>query len=255
MKEKKKGARIKTGLIFAAVFIAGIYAGAVLFSETGADIAQFNKPAINDKDSLYIDSPTSVTINLPAVNMNNTGVTAFLEIDIRPGTGLVLVNVGNIISNYDTQESMRSAAEIASDYTNKSLENVDIIYNLVANASILEGPSAGAAFAVATVFAIEDEKIRDDVMMTGMINHDFTIGPAGRIKAKAIAAKEAGSELFLVPAGESYEYNETEHCSDYGIFEGYCQLEYVPVKIEDIAGIQVVEVETLGDAVALFRAE
>ncbi|MCK5043276.1 MAG: hypothetical protein KAR51_04575, partial [Candidatus Aenigmarchaeota archaeon] len=63
-----------------------------------------------------------------------------------------------------------------------------------------------------------------------------------------------GSELFLVPAGESYEYNATEHCSDYGIFEGYCQTEYVPVKIEDLAEIRVVEVETLGDAVALFRA-
>ena len=254
MKEKKKGVRIKTGLIFAAVFIAGIYAGAVMFSETGADIIQINKPATIDKESLYLDSPTSVRIDLPAVNMNNTGVIAFLEVDVRPGTGLVLVNVENIISNYDTQESMRNAAEVASDYTNKSLENVDIIYNLVANASILEGPSAGAAFTVATVFAIEGEDMRDDVMMTGTINHDLTIGPAGRIKAKAIAAKEEGSELFLVPAGESYEYNATEHCSDYGIFEGYCQTEYVPVKIEDLAEIRVVEVETLGDAVALFRA-
>ena len=57
-----------------------------------------------------------------------------------------------------------------------------------------------------------------------------------------------------MPAGESYEYNETEYCSDYGIFDGYCQTEYVPVKIEDLAEIRVVEVETLGDAVALFRA-
>jgi len=132
MKEKKKGVKIKTGLIFAAVFIAGIYAGAVMFSETGTDIIQINKPTMIAKESLYLDSPTSVKIDLPAVNMNNTGVTAFLEVDVRPGTGLVLVNVENIISNYDTQESMRNAAEVASDYTNKSLENVDIIYNLVA---------------------------------------------------------------------------------------------------------------------------
>ena len=259
MKEKKKGSniKIKTGIMLAVIFIAGIYTGAIIFSKTGVDTADSvlaGEVSMIEKDVLYLESPTSVKINLPAVNANNTGVTAFLEVDVRPGTGLVLVNVGNIISNYDTQESMRSAAEIASEYTYKSLDNVDIIYNLVANASILEGPSAGAAFAVATVFALEDEEIRDDVMMTGTINHDFSIGPAGRVRAKAVAAKESGSELFLVPAGESYEYNESEYCSDYGLFEGYCQIEYRPVKIEDIAEIKVIEVETLGDAVALFRA-
>ncbi len=256
MKEKKKSSKlnIKTGVIMAVIFIAGIYVGSDMFSNISTDVTYIAQQTMIDKDSLYLDSPTSVTMKLPAVNMNNTGVTAFLEVDVRPGTGLVLVNVNNIISNYDTQASMRNAAEIASDYTNKNLDDVDVIYNLVANASILEGPSAGAAFTIATVLALEDEKIRDDVMITGMINHDFTIGPAGRVKAKALAAKEAGADLFLVSVGESYEYNETEYCSDYGLFEGYCQIEYVPVKIEDIAEIRVVEVHTLDDAVALFRA-
>ncbi|MEA3229287.1 MAG: S16 family serine protease [archaeon] len=255
--KKREYLNLKTIAIFTAIFLVGFYSCIVIDSaraKDDIDMINHEKYAVSaNLEDYYIDSPSSVRINLPAVNENNTGVTAYLEVKVMPGSGLVLMNLGNIISRFDTQESMRSAAEIASAYTNKSIDNVDIIYNLVAYASMLEGPSAGAAFAVATVLALEDEKINDKVMITGTINHDFTIGPAGRIKAKAAAAKEAGSEIFLVPAGESYEYNETEYCSDYGIFKKYCQNEYVPVKIGDVVNISVVEVYTLDDAVGYFR--
>ncbi len=204
-------------------------------------------------EKLYLDSENSVKVNLPAVNANESGVTAYLEVDARPGEGLVLVNVNNIITRSDTQDSMRSAAEIAANYVDRDLSETDLVYNLVADASMLEGPSAGAAFTVATVLALEGSDAKDDVMITGTINHDFSIGPAGRIMAKAEAAKQAGAETLLVPIGTSYEYNETEYCSDYGIFENYCKTEVVPVSIEEIAGIDVVEVRDLDDALAYMR--
>jgi len=37
--------------------------------------------------------------------------------------------------------------------------------------------------------------------MTGTLNHDGSIGPSGKILEKAIAAKEAGAKVFLVPVG------------------------------------------------------
>lgn len=254
-KTEKSQVNIKTAMIVILIFIAGIYSGAILFTEIDTETIQMISQPASDKEVLYLDSPNSLIINLPAVNGNGTGVTAFLEVDVSPGTGLILVNVGNIITNFDTQASMRSASEIASDYLNKSLEDVDITYNLVADASMLEGPSAGAAITIATVLALSGSDINDKVMITGTINHDGSIGPAGRIKAKAIAAKEIGAELFLVPVGEAYEYNETEFCSDYGIFKDYCQPELVPVRIEDLAGIRVVEVADIGEALRYFEKE
>lgn len=245
---------VKTALVVIFIFSLGLYSGAIFFTEVDAETIQMITQPPIEKEVLYLDSPNSLTINLPAVNGNDTGVTAFLEVDVKSGSGLILVNVGNIITNFDTQASMRSAAEIASDYLNKSLEEVDITYNLVADASMLEGPSAGAAFTIATVLALTGSDINDKVMITGTINHDGSIGPAGRIKEKAIASKEIGTELFLVPVGEAYEYNETEFCSDYGIFKDYCQPELVPVKIEDLAEIKVVEVSDLGEALEYFRA-
>ncbi|MBW6462054.1 MAG: hypothetical protein K0B07_03340 [DPANN group archaeon] len=245
---------VKTALIILLIFSVGLYSGAIFFTEVDADAIKMITQTPIEKEVLYLDLPNSLTINLPAVNGNDTGVTAFLEVAVSSGSGLILVNVGNIITNYDTQASMRSAAEIASDYLNISLEEVDITYNLVADASILEGPSAGAAITIATVLALTGSDINDKVMVTGTINHDGSIGPAGRIKAKAMASKEIGAELFLVPVGEAYEYNETEFCSDYGIFKDYCQPELVPVKIEYLANIKVVEVANIGEALEYFRA-
>lgn len=66
------------------------------------------------------------------------------------------------------------------------------------------GPSAGLAFALDVV----DELGRDidgglKIAATGEIMLDGSVGPIGGIKQKTIGAKEAGVDVFLVPAGDN----------------------------------------------------
>ena len=64
------------------------------------------------------------------------------------------------------------------------------------------GPSAGAALTIATIAALKHDSIRSDVVITGTINADGTIGQIGGVLEKAQAAKDIGAKLFLVPVGQ-----------------------------------------------------
>ncbi len=66
------------------------------------------------------------------------------------------------------------------------------------------GPSAGLAYALAIYDMIEDEDLAAgrSIAATGTIDISGRIGQVGGVDAKAEAARDAGAELFLVPAGE-----------------------------------------------------
>lgn len=69
------------------------------------------------------------------------------------------------------------------------------------------GPSAGLAFALAIVDELTPGDLAGGtrVGVTGTIASDGTIGPVGAVAQKAVAAREAGVRIFLVPAGEARE--------------------------------------------------
>ena len=69
----------------------------------------------------------------------------------------------------------------------------------------VDGPSAGALMAVATLAAFLGDKVDPKVTMTGTINPDFTVGPVGGIPYKLQAAAKAGKTEMLVPLGQRVE--------------------------------------------------
>ena len=64
------------------------------------------------------------------------------------------------------------------------------------------GPSAGLMFSLAIYDTLTPGSLTgDDVVAgTGTIDVDGTVGPIGGIQQKIVGAREAGAELFLVPA-------------------------------------------------------
>ena len=84
-------------------------------------------------------------IPLAAVDSNNKGVIAHLNTEVRNGSGLILVNINDILADYLTQYSARVAAQVAANYSKISIDGLDVIYNIKANATVIGGPSAGAA--------------------------------------------------------------------------------------------------------------
>ncbi len=198
---------------------------------------------------------TKVLMYLPAVDVEGKGVTTILKVEAAKGSGRTLTDIDNLLFWADTQHSIRIARRVAENITWKRMEDYDIVYSIEANATLIGGPSAGAALAIATIAALEGKKLNDNAMITGSINHDGSIGPVSSILEKAKAAKESGVNLFLVPLLQSKDvvYEETEHCEIFGYSE-ICSTETRPkrVDVEVEAGIEVVEVENVQQAMEYF---
>ncbi len=198
------------------------------------------------------------SVIIPAVTEEGEGVTTLLTVQIMPGNGRVLVNIDRLLFWTDTQNSIRTASKVASNITGVNLSNYDIIYTIKTNATAVEGPSAGTSLTIATIAALEKKMINPRVMITGAVNHDGTIGPVAQILPKAIAAKEAGAESFLVPLLQSQEitYETRKYCEQIGPAE-ICTTEKIPKKVDisEEAEIEVVEVQNIREALDYFLIE
>jgi PDZ domain-containing protein len=95
------------------------------------------------------------------------------------------------------------------------------------------GPSAGLMFSLGIVEKLRAENLTRgrNISGTGTIDAFGKVGPIGGIEEKLIGAARAGSKLFLAPA---------LNCND---------IKHVP------AGLQVVAVETLREAVAALESK
>ncbi len=135
------------------------------------------------------------------------------------------------------------------------MQDYDIVYTIEANATLIGGPSAGSALAIATIAALEGREPREDVMITGSVNHDGSVGPVLAILEKAKAARERGATLFLVPLLQSRDviYETKEHCEVFGN-NNICTTETRPkkVEVEKEAGIAVREVASIQEAMGYF---
>lgn len=194
-------------------------------------------------------------IKIPAVDNEGNGVVTLLKVDSIPGEGRVLVNINQLFFWVDTQYSIRVARKVAGDFTRMDLSDIDLIYTIETNASLIEGPSAGAAITIATVAVLENKTINPNTMITGTINSDSSVGQVGAIVTKAKAAKDINASLFLVPHGQSVQvsYNPVKKCEKIGPIT-YCSVEYEQetINVSETAGIVVKEVSNLEEALKYF---
>ena len=254
-KKKKNNPILITSLLLTLIgisFAAGLSLN--LINEEPKEPEKFE--IVTDLQNLEGVEYTSLVI--PAVDSLGNGVGSTLLVGIMPGNGQTLVDINSLLFWVDTQSSIRTARKVAEDYTGKNLDEYNLIFKVQANASIIGGPSAGAAIAVAAIAAVQGDQLRDDVMITGSINHDGTIGPVGGIIEKASAAKDIGGTLFLVPLSQGSEvlYEQREYCEPFGGVE-FCSVETIPIKlsVSGESGINVEEVQTVGDAYGYFVSQ
>jgi uncharacterized protein len=226
-----------------------------------------NLPQITEIISTNVTKPTTTTtlvftipsrgvaLNVPAVDEEGNGVVTTLVVEAQPGRGRVLTDVNNLLFWIDTQYSIRVAQRVAQNVTKVNVSDVDLIYAIETNASLIEGPSAGAALTVATIAALEKKSINQSVMITGTINPDGSIGPVGAVAEKAKASKDVGATLFLVPAGQGTEisYKPVQKCEKIGPIR-YCTTKYQTERIDisSSIGITVKEVSTVEEALKYF---
>ena len=197
-----------------------------------------------------------VSIDIPAVDANMNGVVAKLTTRVRPGEGGVLVKINEVFPGLRTQNSALVAAMVASNYTKINLSALDIIFSIKADATVVEGPSAGAAMAVSVVSALEGRTPDPNVMITGEVGEDGSILPVGGVTEKARAAKGSNATLFLIPPNQKLTFNTYGSEKKCKTSDGatYCSIDYVQkeMNISGVVGIRVEEVRNIAEAMGYF---
>jgi uncharacterized protein len=194
------------------------------------------------------------------------GTVMDITVDIREGRGLVLVNT-ETPTGVDFQTSARTAVEVTQSVTGADLRERDVIFSIKSKDSAsdlqaVDGPSAGAAMTVLLAAELDaagynTAQIKQDVLMTGTINPDGTVGPVGGIPEKAIAAGQYGAKTFLVPSGQAvYSEQVCEERQEGPFIYRTCRSEEKPLSeyAEKNYGMQVIEVENVNDALAYFQS-
>lgn len=205
-------------------------------------------------------SARRLTMKLVAVDSAGKGAIADLVAAITPGNGSTWIRIDRAspLINPDTQTSLRNAVEIVAGLLNFNLSSVDVFYGIIAESNLVGGRSAGAAIGVATIALFRNESLRGDVLITGTIESDGRIGEVGMILPKAVAAKEEGYRLLLVPPGESEVIQQKEECREEVIGNTIfreCHSMPVKVSVAKEAGIEVREVSNIMEAYALMKAK
>ncbi len=247
------------------VFLLGIFIGLNIENAYFKSVGGLKEPTIKayeitDQKIIKEYAPVSTestftSIYVPAVDEEGSGVVTSLDVQVSPGSGKILTNIDKLFFWVDTQNSIRKATKVAEDITGKDISKYDIVYTVRANASVIEGGSAGAALTIATIAGLQNKTINNSVMITGTIEEDGTIGPIGEVVAKAIGAKEVGASLFLVPIGQgsSKIYRPERSCYSEAGFQ-ICETRTVGEKIfisKDV-GIEVREVANIQQATQYF---
>ncbi len=168
------------------------------------------------------------------------GVVADLYLDVRPGEGRVFIE-SSPLTRLDTQISTRFAKEVACNYVERDCDNLDFFYTIRAHASIIGGPSAGAAMAALTVAELQEVELNESVALTGTINSGALVGNVGGIQDKIDAASRAGITKVLIPKGErtSFAFNRSLDLVEYG----------------QERGVEVVEVFSLDEVMVEFTGQ
>ena len=257
---KKKAAMVS---MVAAAFILGFFYGNFAVPQTViiqnitntlfTDIseAKVSMEPLSYENIMNANISSFAAVRIPAVDKDEKGVITVMTVQVVPGSGRILTNIDKLLFWVDTQNSIRKATVVAENVTGLDISKYDIIYTIQANASVIGGPSAGAAITLATIAALQNKSIDDSVMITGSINHDGTIGPVGGIFEKAVISKEVGAVTLLVPLTQSTQvtYKTRQYCEKIGWMD-FCTTETYPVKldIEKDAGIHVEEIMTIEEA-------
>ena len=181
------------------------------------------------------------------------GILLFTRVIAANGTGHVFVDTSPY-TQVDLQGSARLAAMVASDVLGIDQRAYDFYYIIDISSPIIGGPSAGGALTVATIAAVNNWTLKPDVVMTGMINPDESIGPVGGIPYKLEAAAAENYTLFLVPEGQGTVTLQKLITRAKGsvIISNDVEETVDVIKLGEELNVTVKEVSTIQEAVMIF---
>lgn len=248
-KQRRKPKRLILAITYILIFSLGFLFSYYIYLDQEPEVIIREIPA----SEVMVASSNIVAVS----QAQNLGLVGQVEVTISDGNGLVLINTNPFLEP-DTQYSATIAVEIAKNYTNIDLSNKNVIFdfNIGEDVLVVGGPSAGASMTIAAIAAMEDKETDNNIVITGTINADGTIGQVGGIIEKAQASAGYNKTLFLVPKGQSIAtYYEKEIKQEkIGSFI-ISRVNYVPRKLDlneyakENWNLEIKEVENISEVV------
>lgn len=114
---------------------------------------------------------------------------------------------------------------------------VELPFDVDIDTSRIGGPSAGLAFTLALIDELSPGSLTGgvEVAATGTIAETGAVGAIGALRQKAVAVRDAGAEVFLVPASQD-------------------PAELAEIRAALGESLQLIEVATIGDALEVLAA-
>ena len=176
------------------------------------------------------------SMTIYAVTTEGKGLVAYLNLGIKEGSGRAWVDVEPLVGT-STQSTAKAAVIVAKDFY-RDVDEYDYFFDINSNASVVEGPSAGAAMALLLISMLKDKQLPYHVSITGTITEEGFVGPVGGVYEKAKEASEQGMKLFMIPKGEA-----KQTIREGGEIKSINLIEYAPNNL----GLKVVEVANIDD--------
>ncbi|MEM4261758.1 MAG: S16 family serine protease [Candidatus Diapherotrites archaeon] len=178
-----------------------------------------------------------------AVTTEGQGLVATLHLEIEKGQGKIWTNVSPLVGT-STQNAEITAVNVAKKYF-KDVDNYDYKFSIKSSASVVDGPSAGAAMALLVISMLTDKELPKNVSISGTITQNGQIGPVGGIYEKAKEASKTGIKLFMIPKGEAIQTKKDNGIGSVNL------IEYAPKEW----GMKVVEVKNIDEALKLAYSD
>jgi predicted S18 family serine protease len=142
-----------------------------------------------------------------------TGVIIPLEIEVKNGTERIFIDVSEVFLEGDVQGTAKTAFALADVKSKGGLTQKDAYIHIVnpyKKSLSLSGSSSGAVMTMALLALGKNATLKEDVVITGSIQGDGSIGSVLYISQKAEAAKSLNATVMLVPAGQKISVSGIE---------------------------------------------
>jgi PDZ domain-containing protein len=122
-------------------------------------------------------------------------------------------------------------------FTPADTRTVSLPFEVDISTTDIGGPSAGLAFTLALLDELTKGNLmgKTRVAATGTMSQDGSVGAIGALEQKAVAVRDAGADLFIVPAGQSAD-------------------EMKSARQAAGSGVEIVQVKSLDEALAVLRS-
>lgn len=189
-------------------------AAAVALESLGYDVEA--EPNGAEVETVIPDAPAAGTLEPGDVIVRANGVDVTSPQDLRdamaevePGSEVTIAyrRAGTVTeATLSTQPATDDPSRAVIGVIVQQAATIELPVDISIDAGPIGGPSAGLAFALGIV----DELGRDvdrgrRVVVTGELGLDGRVAPIGGVKQKAIGAKQAGADVFVVPEGNADE--------------------------------------------------